>query len=798
MRLLPRVNYILMPVIITVFTFMGWIVYEQFYRASQTYLKGYLEQELSYVQQQMHLEWNSYQSILNKISISQELLQYTSTDDSRYQSFVFESRLMKMLARVRRNTSQIQQIQLLGNDDKPLISIPVGNPFDTPEIDFEVKSFLQESRALRFGKTRGAGKSIQRFIYPSIDPNTVRFGIASTIVPHLLSDDRANNPNSEYYTIFLVGELTYFSQLEKRIKNHIGAGVTLQFSVMPPANDAQELSDIRVVDGSDGGLVGGLSTELFAINIVVPKTSIASRLSAVRSDIYLSVLSVILISFLVLSTLIRRQIISPITQLKERVKKSRQQQESLLSYIESDDEVAELNNSYLELLNNVERLASRDVLTGLGNRRNFQNTLSRAIQRNVERNKNIALLYIDLDNFKQVNDHHGHAAGDLVLQEFGCRLNDVVRLEDVTGVPGGVSLSRLGGDEFVVLLNDIPNPDVALAVANRILELFDPAFEVAGVQYGVCASIGIAISPEDGGDATTLLRHADAALYKAKAHGKHCCEFFTADIAEAIRRKTLIANDLSSALVNGDLRLVFMPIYEVETLIIVGVEVLLRCPTLERQGIGPDQFIPIAESTGLIRKIDLWVLDSALACLKCLQTEHGFSGYLAINISGVELHSKKFPQKVDEYIQMYSIDPASVEIELTETALVSNTDNSAIILQQIKDLGLGLSLDDFGTGYTAFNQLIHYPVDCLKIDRSFISAIGTGAVEKAAMIDTIMALAKLYKLQVVAEGVETAEQLDYLKTIGCARAQGYLLSKPVEWERFLALWRENAKNIDLS
>jgi len=784
-----------MPVIITVFTFMGWLVYEQFYRASQAYLKGYLEQELIFVQQQMQLEWSSYQSILNEISSSQEFLRYASADDSRYQSFAFESRLLKMLARVQRNNTRIRHIQLLDNNDQLVISIPIKNPFDAPELDSDARLFLQKSRTQRFG---GAEKSIQRFIYSDIDTSTVRFGITSTIVPQLLSDDKASNPDAEHYTILLVGESTYFGELERRMKSHVGEDVALQLSIIPIVNGTQSLIDMRVSNSHVDGLVGALSTEFFNIDIVIPKQSIVSRMTSVRGDIYLAVLSVIFVSFLVLQTLIRQQIIFPITQHKEKVLKSRQQKESLLSYIENDDEVAELNNSYLELLKYVERLASRDSLTGLDNRRNFQNTLSRAIQRNIESNKSIALLYIDLDNFKQVNDHHGHAAGDLVLQEFGRRLNDVVRLQDVTGVSENVSLSRLGGDEFVVMLNDIPNPDVALSVANRILDLFDPAFEVEGVQYGVCASIGIAISPEDGGDASTLLHHADAALYKAKAHGKNCCEFFTADIAEAIRRKTLIANDLSLALVNGDLRLVFMPIYDVEALTIVGVEVLLRCPTLESQGIGPDQFIPIAESTGLIRKIDLWVIDRALACLKCLQAEHGFSGYLAINISGLELHSKIFPQKIHKYLKKYSIDPASVEIELTETALVSNTDNSAAILQQIKDLGLGLSLDDFGTGYTAFNQLIHYPVNCLKIDRSFISAIGTGAVEKAAMIDTIMALAKLYNLQVVAEGVETVEQLDYLKTIGCARAQGYFLSKPIEWEHFLVLWGGNAQNIDLS
>jgi len=789
MRLLPRVNYILMPVIITVFSFMGWVVYEQFYRASQTYLKGYLEQELIFVQQQMHLEWRSYQSILNDISSSQEFLRYASADDSRYQSFAFESRLLKMLARVQRNNARIRHIQLLDDNDELLMSIPIGNPFDVPELDSDARLFLQQSRTLRFG---GSGRSIQRFIYSNIDTNTVRFGITSTLVPQLLSDDKANNAGAEHYTILLVGESTYFGLLERRMEKHVGDDVALQISIIPSVNGTQSLSDVRVTNNHFGGVLGTLSTEFFNVELVIPKRSIVSRMTTVRGDIYLAVLSLIFVSFLVLRSLIRRQIIYPITQLKERVLKSRQQKESLLSYIENDDEVAELNNSYLELLNYVERLASRDALTGLDNRRNFQNTLSRAIQRNIESNKSIALLYIDLDDFKQVNDHHGHAAGDLVLQEFGRRLNDVVRLEDVTGVAENVSLSRLGGDEFVVMLNDIPNPDVALAVANRVLELFDPAFEVEGVQYGVCASIGIAISPEDGGDASTLLHHADAALYKAKAHGKNCCEFFTADIAEAIRRKILIASDLSLALVNNDFRLVFMPIYDVEALTIVGVEVLLRCPTLESRGIGPDQFIPIAESTGLIRKIDLWVINSALAYLKCLQTEHGFSGYLAINISGVELHSKKFPQKVHGCLKDYAIDPASVEFELTETALVSITDNSANILQQIKDLGLGLSLDDFGTGYTAFNQLIHYPVDCLKIDQSFISAIGTGAVEKAAMIDTIMALAKLYNLQVVAEGVETAEQLDYLKNIGCTRAQGYFLSKPIEWERFLVLWRGGA------
>ena len=438
----------------------------------------------------------------------------------------------------------------------------------------------------------------------------------------------------------------------------------------------------------------------------------------------------------------------------------------------------------------IRKLAYYDALTGLPNRWTFKNNLERLLTRAGKDKQRIGLLYIDLDNFKQVNDHYGHDAGDQLLLKFSERLWEAIRPTDQLFTPQSESLARLAGDEFVVLLPNIKAPIDASIVASRILDIFKGGFEVDDVVHNVYASIGIAVYPDDATTPSDLLHQADAAMYDAKDHGRNCFRFFTQDIAESLRLRQQIESGLKNALSAQQFSLVYMPIFDCSRGNIVAFEVLLRCENPELGGIGPDHFIPVAEATGLIKDIDLWVIENTFEALVILQREHHFMGKACINISGVELHNEQFPAQVGHFLKRYNLAPESVEFEITETAFVAGDSACLHTLNALDALGISIALDDFGTGYTAFSQLIHYPADCLKIDRSFVNDLFSEREARNKMVMIIQNLAQLYKLRVIAEGVETEAQLTYLKELGCDWAQGFYLSPPLVWETLITRLNE--------
>ncbi|MBN0985939.1 putative bifunctional diguanylate cyclase/phosphodiesterase [Amphritea pacifica] len=430
------------------------------------------------------------------------------------------------------------------------------------------------------------------------------------------------------------------------------------------------------------------------------------------------------------------------------------------------------------------KMAFFDTLTGLPNRWNIKDRLESLLHNTKGPDRHVGLLYIDLDNFKKVNDHYGHDTGDQLLSTFSARLRQLA--EEL--IPSfQLELGRMAGDEFVVVVNGPQLIDRTRVVAERILQLFEEGLPVQGISHSVYASIGIALYPEHAETASELIHRADLAMYQAKGNGRNRFEYYSDALAGELRDQDRIESALRVALKHNFFSLVFMPMYDCQTLEIVGLEVLLRAENLQHDGIGPDRFIPIAEKTRLIKEIDLWVISNAMARLVELQTATGFSGKLCINISGIELHNELFPAQVKTLLNTYGVVPSSIEFEITETAFVVDDNKSRTILSELRALGISLALDDFGTGFTAFRQLINYPADCLKIDRSFVNDLFSANVARHKMVRIIEELAELYELRVVAEGVETQEQLDYLQQIGCDWVQGYFLSRPLSWPEMLSL-----------
>ena len=422
----------------------------------------------------------------------------------------------------------------------------------------------------------------------------------------------------------------------------------------------------------------------------------------------------------------------------------------------------------------VRHLAFNDTLTGLPNRVLFADLLNRAIERAESHGQALAVLFLDLDRFKFVNDTLGHEIGDRLLREVATRIRYCVRSSD--------AVARLGGDEFTVLLDELAEPAFAANAAQKIGRSLAAAFDIDGQEIFVSASIGISVYPYDGTDVSTLLRHADTAMYRAK-RGSGGFQFYETGMDASVSEHLRMDSSLRRALERDELRVYYQPKADSRSGRITGMEALVRWQHPERGMVSPLEFIPLAEETGLIKPIGEWVLRTA-----CAQTQAWLAAgaphlTVAVNISGIQLMEPGFSELVASVLRETGLDPACLTLEITESVLMEHARESVATLQQLKRIGLRLEIDDFGTGYSSLAYLKRFPVDALKVDRAFIRDMTTDA-DDAAIVTGIIALAHSLRLAVVAEGVETREQRDALIGLECDTLQGYLLSRPLPPEEF--------------
>lgn len=414
------------------------------------------------------------------------------------------------------------------------------------------------------------------------------------------------------------------------------------------------------------------------------------------------------------------------------------------------------------------RLALHDSLTGLANRALLHDRLEHALA--VRATGRIAVVLLDLDDFKSVNDVSGHGVGDRLLIEVARRLKSCVRPAD--------TVARLGGDEYVVVLQDIAHPNDALAVADRILAALGACIELDDEHFVVDASLGITVT--DGTDhrgPTELLRDADIAMYAAKGAGKGRHQLFATDMHDQVVARTGLVRDLRGAVANDQLRLLYQPQVDLSSGRVTGVEALVRWAHPDRGLLTPDRFIAAAESTGMIVSIDDWVLREACAQLRAWDAAGLRPLDMAVNVSARRLVSGDLAAAIAAVAHETGVDACRLEIEITETVAVEQEADAVEAIKRVRDLGVRVAIDDFGMGYSALSRLQTFPVDRLKIDRSFVAPLTEG-VERGSIADAMIAMGQSLGLHVVAEGVETEEHLRALRTLGCGAAQGYLFSKP--------------------
>lgn len=437
-----------------------------------------------------------------------------------------------------------------------------------------------------------------------------------------------------------------------------------------------------------------------------------------------------------------------------------------------------------------DQLTYYDALTGLPNRRLFAEQLERTLQRASRTSADCALLHINLDRFKQINDVLGHKRGDILLQEVAKRLGRSIRVTDSlgsSGVPEATNpLSRVGADEFSVLLPGMGKVDLASRVARRILKDLSTPFDLDGNATFVTASIGISFYPNDGDNAETLLGSAVSATSHAKKRGCSNFEFYDPSLNLEAAERLKLENQLRQAVENKEIRVYYQPKVEINSRKIIGAEALMRWEHPELGFVGPEQFIPIAEEAGLIGALGEWILRTS-----CMQNQAWQSAGLppisiAVNVSAMQFQGEGFVEVVANSLRASQMDPKYLVLELTESVIMENPDETVTMLNAIKEMGVRISVDDFGTGYSSFSSLKRFPIDELKIDRSFVQNIPDDK-DDAAIANAIVLIAHTLGLTVVAEGVETEAQLEFLGGCGCDTYQGYLCSRPVPPEQFQRL-----------
>ncbi|MBI1889803.1 MAG: EAL domain-containing protein [Burkholderiales bacterium] len=430
----------------------------------------------------------------------------------------------------------------------------------------------------------------------------------------------------------------------------------------------------------------------------------------------------------------------------------------------------------------IEYLAYYDVWTGLPNRTLLLDRISQVVQSAVRHNWNAAVLYIDLDQFKRINDSLGHEIGDLLLKTVAERLRILVRGED--------TVAHVSGDEFAILLPNLKDPEHSARVAEKALAAIQQPYQIEGQELHITASIGISVCPNDGSEGLTLIRNADTAMYQSKASGRNTYSFFKPEMTARALENLRVSNDLRRAIARNEFVLHYQPQVDLQTGRIVGAEALIRWQHPEWGLVFPGKFIGVAEETGLIQPMGEWVLREACRQNKAWQTAGLPPIDMAVNLSARQFDCGRIERVTTEALAETGLEAHHLELEVTESMIMQNVDQAIAVMKMLKTIGVKLSIDDFGTGYSSLNYLKRFPLDKLKIDQTFVRDIGIDE-DDASIVTAIIGLAKSLKLKVIAEGVEKEMQLNFLRDGGCDEMQGYYFSKPIPAADFEALVRKS-------
>ncbi|WP_417348953.1 putative bifunctional diguanylate cyclase/phosphodiesterase [Ferrimonas sp.] len=777
MRLNQRLNWTLLPVITAVFVLAALLTVNQTVNNSEAYIERSLALELENYQKRLVEQATLMDNSLRLLLSYQVVRSLRESNISRTGSLSLQYLVQQFHSGLSQILPNLEVVQLYSPKGQLLVSADNRDPFAQP-YQLQIPEHLQW--------WRGSGLSPQEntafYLYRGSESEHYLVMLKG-FVPGLtnIRNSRQLSPESRFYAVMTL-KLDQSLTLQGTIRE---PSSTLSVDIAPTAPDTwvtsgdQPLSTLFQGEISQDKDTAFSRTPIYTVHLIT-EDGVAWRDSQqiVKYELLLFFCS-LLLTYALLRGLIHHYVIAPVLTLAGQVKRHKKLGHPL-QMSPGRDEISQLNNAYVSLLSNVNQLASYDPLTGLANRRNFQKTSQQILDKDGEAGLLTALLFIDLDNFKRVNDNYGHETGDELLKEYALRLQEVVRTSDlVLPSPKKLMLARLAGDEFALVLGGLRKPGNAVAIARRILGLTKDGLVIDQVKHRVHVSLGVALAPRDGQDLIALMHCADTAMYQAKAKGKGQCIVYNPNLAQQQQTRLRIEQALQEALEQKQFYLMFQPIYFSRNMQLSGFEALIRCSHPDLQEIGPDEYIPVAESNGLIRQIDNWVMEEGLKTLAMLRESYGFDGSMSINLSAIELQNRELLLKLNGLLTRHTIAPNRVELEITETMLVDWDETTEQLLSELKAMGIGVALDDFGTGFTGFKQLFKHSVSTLKIDRSFIGELDRGDGHTRPLAEILLELGCIFNLDTVAEGVETETQFTRLRALGCNRLQGYYLSKPL-------------------
>ncbi|MGB5687230.1 MAG: EAL domain-containing protein, partial [Candidatus Electrothrix sp.] len=537
---------------------------------------------------------------------------------------------------------------------------------------------------------------------------------------------------------------------------------------------------------------GSYDKTSFYYHVALNKKKLLTTLAKNRRQFLLMIVIVTLLVLIILRVIFFKTLISPLDLLMEQIRKIEKQNYEQAALVQTGDELEKISESIKHLAETVqdrersllasqkklEHLSLHDSLTALPNRRLFIRRLQQAIWKARRNCSQLAVLFLDLDEFKQVNDTLGHDIGDQLLTEIALRLTENWECKPLI-------TARLGGDEFTVLIDDMTGRDTVAAAAEQLLKIFRTPFTCSGYELSTTASVGIAIFPDDGEDTVTLIKYADMAMYQAKEIGRNNYSFFSAGLAAKVKSRIDRANALKKAVRDCDeFYLLYQPKICLQTGRVESMEALVRWQSTSLGFMRPDQFIPLAEETNLIIPLGEWVIKQAFRDFMFFQQNGSPAKKICVNVSGVQLMNSDIVSTVQRAIKQTGIQPEQIELEVTEGSLATKEEKALQALERLREMHIDLAIDDFGTGYSSMSSLQQLPVTRLKIDKSFIDNL-PDSEEGKAIVQAIIALARTFHLHITAEGVETKEQVDFLRKAGCDEIQGYFYAKPLSGEEFL-------------
>jgi diguanylate cyclase (GGDEF)-like protein len=778
MTLIQRLRLILLPIILLVFSVTGTLVYKAVYDRHVESEFQRLSTLLDFFYKEYQLELTSAQSALDLVLSSNELIDYLNQAENSYSAHTLNIMLNNQLRLLQQRLPGTRSIQIVDFNNDIVISAGEEDPFADPTWPHFPPSVLDRNRDYTGNYTL----PLEQHILYSDSPNHLSLGVIRRFSSELILLDKIATNSSTYRAIYDSSALSYQHLVDALNKDFdFGYAITLK-----PVLQGGEL--IQHTFGAfqlGDDLFVRKVNDLFTLELTVDESNIGNALNDLRWQLIVLILCLTFGCYIAIWQGIRHQMIAPIRHLVSILQQSTGAPK--LEKLTGNSEVAKLNNAYVDLVDRVQYISSYDRLTELGNRQSFDACLEDEIIRANAQQSLVAVLHIDLDNFKKVNDHFGHQLGDQLLTEFSKRL--LALLETSCAIAPLKQLrvvdyvARLAGDEFGVILNNVTHEEDAEKIAQEINQHFSEGFKLDGKILDIQVSIGLALYPDVAKTRQELVVYSDEAKHQAKRRGKNQVQIFTKEIADNLELRKFIESELVKCFHHDGFELVYQPLFDSQSMEVACYEVLLRCPSLAIHGIGPDKFIPIAEATGLIRLIDLWVIENAFNTHKKL-IEHGYKGKAAINISAIELNNPNFPHELEKLLTQYDVNPHTIELEITETSLVDSGEKTESILWSIKRTGVNLALDDFGTGYTGLSQLAKYPIDTLKIDRSFISNLSPDSQNQQSMFNVIVQLAAIYGLETVAEGVETKEECA-ATSAKCTYLQGYYLSRPISYQHLV-------------